>query len=133
MEGVGGIGLGGVGGRGVVWVGLGGGPALFRTKDKLVRYIDNMFIYPTGAPAAAIPTPADVIKTRLQVAARTGQTTYTGVMDCIRKVYNEEGFSAFWKGAPGETVINPLYTSGLSHCYILDESICYFRGVRPIL
>ena len=28
---------------------------------------------------------------------------------------------------------NPLYTGGLFHYYILEESICYFRGVRCIL
>uniref|UniRef100_A0A672JK93 Calcium-binding mitochondrial carrier protein Aralar1-like n=1 Tax=Salarias fasciatus TaxID=181472 RepID=A0A672JK93_SALFA len=37
--------------------------------------------------------------TRLQVAARAGQTTYSGVIDCFRKILNEEGFRAFWKGA----------------------------------
>ncbi|XP_014601867.1 PREDICTED: calcium-binding mitochondrial carrier protein Aralar1 isoform X4 [Polistes canadensis] len=52
-----------------------------------------------GVPAAALVTPADVIKTRLQVVARAGQTTYTGLLDCARKVYNEEGARAFWKGA----------------------------------
>lgn len=57
-----------------------------------------------GVPAAALPTPFDVIKTRLQVQARTGQTTYTGVTDCIRKLYKEEGGSAFWKGTPGNTI-----------------------------
>ncbi|MEQ2181070.1 hypothetical protein GOODEAATRI_007560 [Goodea atripinnis] len=44
---------------------------------------------------------ADVIKTRLQVAARAGQTTYSGVIDCFRKILREEGFRAFWKGAAG--------------------------------
>lgn len=43
-------------------------------------------------------TPADVIKTRLQVEARKGQQTYTGIIDCAQKVYAQEGFSAFWKG-----------------------------------
>ncbi|XP_064183242.1 calcium-binding mitochondrial carrier protein Aralar1 isoform X2 [Anguilla rostrata] len=52
-----------------------------------------------GVPAASLVTPADVIKTRLQVAARAGQTTYTGVMDCFRKILHEEGFRALWKGA----------------------------------
>ncbi|KAG7331106.1 hypothetical protein KOW79_005075 [Hemibagrus wyckioides] len=52
-----------------------------------------------GVPAASLVTPADVIKTRLQVAARAGQTTYSGVIDCFRKIYREEGFRAFWKGA----------------------------------
>ncbi|XP_026768962.3 electrogenic aspartate/glutamate antiporter SLC25A12, mitochondrial isoform X2 [Pangasianodon hypophthalmus] len=52
-----------------------------------------------GIPAASLVTPADVIKTRLQVAARAGQTTYSGVIDCFRKILREEGFRAFWKGA----------------------------------
>ncbi|NWH77035.1 CMC1 protein, partial [Piaya cayana] len=52
-----------------------------------------------GVPAASLVTPADVIKTRLQVAARAGQTTYSGVIDCFRKILKEEGASAFWKGA----------------------------------
>lgn len=56
-----------------------------------------------GVPAASLVTPADVIKTRLQVAARAGQTTYSGVIDCFRKILREEGASAFWKGAGGET------------------------------
>uniref|UniRef100_A0A8C1H3J7 Solute carrier family 25 member 12 n=1 Tax=Cyprinus carpio carpio TaxID=630221 RepID=A0A8C1H3J7_CYPCA len=52
-----------------------------------------------GVPAASLVTPADVIKTRLQVAARAGQTTYSGVIDCFRKILKEEGFRALWKGA----------------------------------
>uniref|UniRef100_A0AAY4DLL7 EF-hand domain-containing protein n=1 Tax=Denticeps clupeoides TaxID=299321 RepID=A0AAY4DLL7_9TELE len=52
-----------------------------------------------GMPAASLVTPADVIKTRLQVAARAGQTTYSGVIDCFWKILREEGPLAFWKGA----------------------------------
>jgi len=52
-----------------------------------------------GCPAASLVTPADVIKTRLQVVARAGQTTYSGTLDAARKIYAEEGFRAFWKGA----------------------------------
>lgn len=54
-----------------------------------------------GVPAAALVTPADVVKTRLQVVARQGQTTYNGVWDATKKIYNEEGFRAFWKGSIG--------------------------------
>lgn len=51
-----------------------------------------------GIPAASLVTPADVIKTRLQVVARAGQTTYDGVMDATKKIWKEEGGKAFWKG-----------------------------------
>lgn len=53
-----------------------------------------------GMPAAYLTTPCDVIKTRLQVEARKGDTTYTGIRDCARKVYAQEGFRAFFKGGP---------------------------------
>ena len=52
-----------------------------------------------GIPAPFLTTPADVIKTRLQVKAREGQTRYNGVIDCAKKIYVEEGQKAFWKGA----------------------------------
>jgi len=52
-----------------------------------------------GMPAASLVTPADVIKTRLQVVPREGQTTYNGIMDAYRKILAEEGWTALWKGA----------------------------------
>ncbi|KAG0036454.1 mitochondrial aspartate-glutamate transporter agc1 [Podila clonocystis] len=53
-----------------------------------------------GMPAAYFTTPADVIKTRLQVEAKKGQSTYNGIADAARKIYKEEGFRAFFKGGP---------------------------------
>lgn len=52
-----------------------------------------------GAPSAFLTTPADVIKTRLQVKPTKGQTVYTGLFDCFRKVLREEGIKAFYKGS----------------------------------
>ncbi|CAF0848755.1 unnamed protein product [Rotaria sp. Silwood1] len=52
-----------------------------------------------GIPAAGLCTPADVVKTRLQVQARKGQTKYNGLIDAFKKIYIEEGWTAFWKGA----------------------------------
>lgn len=65
-------------------------------------------------------TPADVIKTRLQVAARAGQTTYNGVIDCFRKILKEEGFRAFWKGAGGRYTRTHTNTRSLSHKWFHD-------------
>lgn len=51
-------------------------------------------------PAAYLTTPCDVIKTRLQVEARKGDTQYTSLRHCARTVWAEEGFKAFFKGGP---------------------------------
>ncbi|OQO08507.1 hypothetical protein B0A48_06377 [Cryoendolithus antarcticus] len=53
-----------------------------------------------GMPAAYLTTPCDVIKTRLQVEARKGDTQYTSLRHCARTIYKEEGFAAFFKGGP---------------------------------
>uniref|UniRef100_A0AAQ5XXV5 EF-hand domain-containing protein n=1 Tax=Amphiprion ocellaris TaxID=80972 RepID=A0AAQ5XXV5_AMPOC len=69
----------------------------------LYKIADGCFLqiisFVWGMPAASLVTPADVIKTRLQVAARAGQTTYSGLVDCFWKILREEGPRAFWKGA----------------------------------
>jgi len=51
-----------------------------------------------GIPAAWLVTPADVVKTRLQVEARKGQATYSGIADCFWKVLRAEGPVALFKG-----------------------------------
>ncbi|KIM47475.1 hypothetical protein M413DRAFT_439135 [Hebeloma cylindrosporum] len=57
-----------------------------------------------GMPAAYLTTPADVIKTRLQVEARKGQTNYAGLRDAFVKIYREEGFRALFKGGPARVI-----------------------------
>ncbi|XP_034666969.1 mitochondrial 2-oxodicarboxylate carrier [Drosophila subobscura] len=45
--------------------------------------------------------PFDVVKTRIQlqgVQANPEQLQYSGVMDCISKIYHYEGVAGFWKG-----------------------------------
>ncbi len=59
-----------------------------------------------GVFAAALDTPADTIKTRLQA----GQTKYSGILDCITTTYREEGWRAFTKGlVPRVLIISPLF------------------------
>ncbi len=52
-----------------------------------------------GVPAAYLSTPFDVIKTRLQAVARSGDQTYSGIYDAFAKIHKEEGFRALYKGA----------------------------------
>lgn len=59
-----------------------------------------------AASAAAIDTPADVVKTRLQ----NGKEDYKGIVDCIRRIHKEEGLRAFGKGMQVRMiVIAPLF------------------------
>ncbi|XP_051160959.1 calcium-binding mitochondrial carrier protein Aralar1 isoform X3 [Leptopilina boulardi] len=86
-----------------------------------------------GVPAAALVTPADVIKTRLQVVARKGQTTYNGLVDCARKIYREEGARAFWKGATARVFrSSPQFGVTLFTYEVLQRLfVVDFGGSRP--
>merc|ERR1712130_67032 len=52
-----------------------------------------------GIPAAALVTPADVIKTRLQAKQKRGDIQHTGIRSCASHIWKTEGPSAFFKGA----------------------------------
>ncbi|KAF1741310.1 hypothetical protein MXB_5413 [Myxobolus squamalis] len=43
-------------------------------------------------------TPIDVVKTRLQVTKGLESHKYKGTIDCIKKIYHQEGIFAFYKG-----------------------------------
>eukprot|EP00761_Pharyngomonas_kirbyi_P005588 gb/GECH01005593.1/.p1 GENE.gb/GECH01005593.1/~~gb/GECH01005593.1/.p1 ORF type:complete len:393 (+),score=89.52 gb/GECH01005593.1/:1-1179(+) len=51
-----------------------------------------------GIFGASITTPADVIKTRLQVDTPKGETPYRGITDCFVRVLKDEGPRALFKG-----------------------------------
>ena len=51
-----------------------------------------------GTLASSLVTPLDMVKTRIQVVARPGETAYSGVVDAVTKIYREEGVRAFWRG-----------------------------------
>lgn len=79
-------------------------------------------------PAASLVTPADVIKTRLQVAARAGQTTYSGLVDCFWKILREEGARAFWKGAGGTVQSqSPTFNKEKKSCSECHMQKSHFR------
>jgi len=85
-----------------------------------------------GIPAASLVTPADVIKTRLQVEARTGQMTYKNIPDAAAKIWQSEGFSAFWKGAPARVFrSSPQFGVTLLAYELLHRAIAPESAPRP--
>jgi solute carrier family 25 aspartate/glutamate transporter 12/13 len=57
-----------------------------------------------GAPAASLVTPADVIKTRLQTKLPNGKYMYNSIKEASVEIYKNEGFNAFFKGAPARVL-----------------------------
>lgn len=86
-----------------------------------------------GVPAASLVTPADVIKTRLQVVARSGQTTYKGVWDATKKIMAEEGPHAFWKGTAARVLRSSPQFGVTLVTYELLQRMFYvdFGGTQP--
>ncbi len=77
-----------------------------------------------GMPAAYLTTPCDVIKTRLQVEARKGETKYTSLRHCARTVYQEEGFRAFFKGGPARVLrSSPQFGFTLAAYEVLQKAL----------
>lgn len=85
-----------------------------------------------GAPAASLTTPADVIKTRIQVKARKGETEYLGIRDCFVKVYAQEGPTAFFKGAIARVVrSSPQFGVTLLAYELLQRFVSPVGEARP--
>ncbi|XP_038262765.1 mitochondrial glutamate carrier 1 [Dermochelys coriacea] len=79
-----------------------------------------------GSTAAVAVNPCDVIKTRLQSLKRgVNEDTYSGILDCTRKIWQKEGPLAFLKGAYCRAlVIAPLF--GIAQ-------VVYFIGIAEFL
>lgn len=60
-----------------------------------VQYLISGLV--SGAPAAFIATPMDVVKTRWQ--AKGGDVKYSSPADCVRSIMREEGWQTLWSGA----------------------------------
>jgi solute carrier family 25 aspartate/glutamate transporter 12/13 len=79
-----------------------------------------------GMPAAYLTTPCDVIKTRLQVEARKGETSYTGLRQAARTIWKEEGFRAFFKGGPARILrSSPQFGFTLAAYEVLHSLLPY--------
>lgn len=84
-----------------------------------------------GMPAAYLTTPCDVIKTRLQVEARKGDTQYTGLRHCAKTIWKEEGFRAFFKGGPARIMRSSPQFGFTLAAYELLQTAFPFPGNKP--
>ncbi|PIA18453.1 mitochondrial carrier [Coemansia reversa NRRL 1564] len=102
---------------------------IFREGERRLGVLDLLLAGAiAGMPAAYMTTPADVIKTRLQVVAKQGETVYTGLVDAARKIYKEEGFKAFFKGGPARIFRSSPQFGATLMCYELIHRIVPFPG-----
>ncbi|ORX85571.1 mitochondrial carrier [Basidiobolus meristosporus CBS 931.73] len=63
-----------------------------------------------GVIASGAVTPADVVKTRLQVAPKPGEPVYRGFAHCFKEIVRNEGPSALFKGiVPRCMIVSPLF------------------------
>ena len=115
-------------------------PSYVACKDVLVQHNANftgtataadIFYAGTiaGIPASLLTTPADVVKCRLQSIARPGETSYTGIRDCVTKMYQNEGIFAFFQGSSMRVLrIAPQF--GLS--LLLYENLTNLTGLEKV-
>ncbi|KAF9095099.1 hypothetical protein BGX29_009162 [Mortierella sp. GBA35] len=76
-----------------------------------------------GVVAASAVTPADVIKTRLQVARKPGDPVYRGIVDCFQHIVKNEGPAALFKGVvPRSLIVAPMFAIALA-VYELQQRI----------
>ncbi|XP_036895054.1 mitochondrial glutamate carrier 1 isoform X2 [Sturnira hondurensis] len=94
--------------------------------EKSPFYVSFLAGCVAGSAAAVAVNPCDVVKTRLQSLQRgVHEDTYSGFLDCARKILRNEGPSAFLKGAYCRAlVIAPLF--GIAQ-------VVYFLGIAETL
>ncbi|XP_044749217.1 mitochondrial 2-oxodicarboxylate carrier-like [Coccinella septempunctata] len=70
-----------------------------RSKERLISLFSGAS---AGFVEVCIMHPLDLVKTRLQLQSASKSSTkseyYTGITDCMRKMYKNEGILSFWKG-----------------------------------
>ncbi|XP_069865869.1 mitochondrial glutamate carrier 1 [Dipodomys merriami] len=96
------------------------------SEEKSPFYVSFLAGCAAGSMAAVAVNPCDVVKTRLQSLQRgVNEDTYSGFLDCARKIWRHEGPSAFLKGAYCRAlVIAPLF--GIAQ-------VVYFLGIAETL
>ena len=77
-------------------------PSAFHKHELILKHLNEVKLHCIGCVEVMIMHPLDLIKTRFQlqntVAGAGSEQHYTGVRDCMVKMYRQEGLRSFWKG-----------------------------------
>ncbi|KAJ2780714.1 hypothetical protein H4R18_003301 [Coemansia javaensis] len=79
-------------------------------KDKLTQPLAIMTGVSAGVTEALIVATPELVKIRLQAKENAGR--YAGTMDCVRKIYAEEGLRAFANGLEATVWRHALWNGG---------------------
>ncbi|XP_017070728.1 mitochondrial 2-oxoglutarate/malate carrier protein [Drosophila eugracilis] len=72
-----------------------------------------------GMMATCIVQPLDLVKTRMQISATTGE--YKSSFDCLAKVFKSEGILAFYNGLSAGLMRQATYTTGRMGFYQVEN------------
>uniref|UniRef100_A0A1Y1JV98 Mitochondrial 2-oxodicarboxylate carrier n=1 Tax=Photinus pyralis TaxID=7054 RepID=A0A1Y1JV98_PHOPY len=84
-----------------------------------------------GFVEVCIMHPLDLIKTRLQIQSGkpTGKVSdpnrYSGIFDCIRKMYKYEGLTSFWKG-----IIPPILAETPKRAVKVNQRFLHLSSIK---
>jgi solute carrier family 25 (adenine nucleotide translocator) protein 4/5/6/31 len=69
-------------------------------KEKTHGSLERWFVsYLASLAAIFVTYPSDTIRRRLMITSRV-QNRYAGFLDCATKIWKEEGFKSYFRGAP---------------------------------
>ena len=95
--------------------------------DLVKTRLQNQKIGPNGSISAAVVTPADVVKTRLQLLNKgVGEENYNGIVDAFKQILKMEGPSAFFKGAVARMIV-------LAPLFGIAQMVYYFGIAEALL
>lgn len=98
------------------------------TSDSVIPFYYSLtsgFI--SGAFGAFLTCPMDVVKTRLQVESSNVQDGYKGILDCLVRIFREEGMTAFWKGVGARVMWVAPGTAITIACYDWLKTVWFMR------
>ncbi|GAB2270868.1 hypothetical protein Dimus_005733 [Dionaea muscipula] len=129
--------------RGIAAMGLGAGPAhavyfsVYEVcKKALSGWIVNDHLAHASAGVCAtvtsdaVFTPMDMVKQRLQLTGGGVSGAYHGVWDCVKRVWREEGFRAFYASYRTTVIMNAPFTA--VHFATYEAAKDSLLGILPV-